>query len=160
MGEEHGIVTVVSRTNASSSLLLSSRISTDSSPSFVDFAKKMEYDDEAFISVRLSLSLSLPSPSLSHLLPSSRNSSSSRSGSLRSQQLRKAITPHERYIPPWMTHTAMELRVDAWLQTNWTSKAEEAIEKEPERWIGYVSFDASSFRYFSWETDGTAWPIF
>ncbi|KAL7413685.1 hypothetical protein BDY24DRAFT_389296 [Mrakia frigida] len=52
-------------------------------------------------------------------------------------QLRKAITPHERYIPPWMTHTAMELRVDAWLQTNWTRKAEEAIEKEPERWVGF-----------------------
>ena len=55
------------------------------------------------------------------------------------QQLRKAITPHARYIPPWMTHKAMELRVDAWLQTNWTQKAVEAIEREPERWVGYVS---------------------
>ncbi|KAL7413686.1 hypothetical protein BDY24DRAFT_415266 [Mrakia frigida] len=52
-------------------------------------------------------------------------------------QLRKAITPHDRYIPPWMKHSAMEVRVDAWLQTNWTRKAEEAIKNEPERLVGY-----------------------
>lgn len=90
---------------------------------------QMVHDDESFISVRaLCASLFLVFPKLTPppflVFP---------------QQLRKAITPHDRYIPPWMKHSAMEVRVDAWLQTNWTRKAEEAIKNEPERLVGYVS---------------------
>ena len=39
------------------------------------------------------------------------------------RQLRRAIEPHERHIPPWMTHEAVEERIEKWIQTNWTEKA-------------------------------------
>jgi hypothetical protein len=38
-------------------------------------------------------------------------------------QLRLAIEPHERYIPPWMTQRAMDERVEHWLSVNWTQRA-------------------------------------
>lgn len=48
------------------------------------------------------------------------------------RQLRRAIEPHERYTAPWMTHKAVEERVERMLSTNWT---EMALERE-EEWRG------------------------
>jgi len=38
-----------------------------------------------------------------------------------------------------MKQTEMEKRVEGWLQTNWTRKAEEAWEENKERRVGFVS---------------------
>ena len=51
-------------------------------------------------------------------------------------QLRLAIAPHARYVAPWMTHEAMEVRVDKWLQTDWTAEAKKVDENEWRKWQG------------------------
>ena len=53
------------------------------------------------------------------------------------RQLRRAIQPHARYTTPWMTHEAVEERVEAWLQTNWTEKAVEKGWEWREEGDGY-----------------------